>query len=77
MHSQPTSFILLAEIRHAELQAEAAQERLTMQALTNRHPATSIVAGVGHRLGTTLTSAVVVLHKEFTSLRAHMRTRLV
>jgi hypothetical protein len=76
MQSQPTSLILLAEVRHAELQAEAAQERLAMQACTKSFPATSIVAGVRRRLGITLASALTLLHDGLTLLHAHQRTTL-
>jgi hypothetical protein len=76
MQSQPTSLILLAEVRHAELQHEAAQERLAMQALTTRLPATSIVAGVECRLRITLASALTLLHDGLTFLHARQRTTL-
>jgi hypothetical protein len=74
MQSQPTSLIMLAEVRHAELQAEAAQERLAMQALTKTFPATSIVAGVRRRLGITLAGVGTLIHDGLTFLRARQRT---
>jgi hypothetical protein len=76
MQSQPTSLILLAEVRHAELQTEAAQERLAMQALTTRLTATSIVAGVACRLRITLASALAQLHDGLKFLHARQRTTL-
>lgn len=74
MQSQPTSLIMLAEVRHAELQTEAALERLARQALTNRVPATSIVACVGHCLRIALASALMLLQDGLTSMRARKRT---
>jgi hypothetical protein len=74
MQSQPTSLIMLAEVRHAELQAEAAQERLAMQVLNNGGPTTSIVTGVGRRLGIALVSTVTLLHDGLTFLRIRQRT---
>jgi hypothetical protein len=74
MQSQSTSLNMLAEVRHAELQAEAAQERLAMQVLNNGVPTTSIVAGVGRRLGIALASTVTLLHDGLTYLRARQRT---
>ena len=73
MQSQPTSLILLAEVRHAELQAEAAQQRLVHQARPTRFPPTSIMADVRRRLGTTLASTRTVLQSGLTF--AHMRQR--
>jgi hypothetical protein len=77
MQSQPTSLILLAEVRHAELQNEAAQERLAMQALSNRFPTTNIVAGIGRYLGTALAGIGSLLQDGLTSLRMRQRTTLV
>ena len=77
MQSQPTSLIMLAGVRHAELQAEAAQERLAMQSRTNSFQPTSTVAGVGRRLGIALASAITPLHEGLTFLRARQRTTLV
>lgn len=77
MQSQPTSLILLAEVRHAELQNEAAQERLAMQALSNEFPATSIVAGVRHYLGIALVRVGTLLPEGLTCLRVRQRTTLV
>jgi hypothetical protein len=74
MQSQPTSLILLAEVRHAELQAEAAQERLAMQAIANRFPETSLVVGVECCLKSKLTSALTLLHDRLRFLRARQRT---
>jgi hypothetical protein len=74
MQSQPTSVIFLAEVRHVELQNEAAQERLAMQALTNRLPPTSIMAGAGRCLGTALAGLGTLLHDGLTSLRVRQRT---
>jgi hypothetical protein len=74
MQSQPTSLIMLAEVRHAELQAEAAQERLARQALTNRVPATRIVVGVGYRLRIALDSALTLLQDGLMCLRVRKRT---
>jgi hypothetical protein len=71
MQSQSTSLIMLAEVRQAELQAEAAQERFARQALNNGVPATSVVAGLGRRLGITLASTFTLLHVGLTFLRAH------
>jgi hypothetical protein len=77
MQSQPTSVILLAEVRHAELQNEAAQARLARQALTNRSPAASIVVGVGRWLGSALAGPGTLLQDALASLRARQRTTLV
>ena len=77
MQSQPTSLILLAAVRHAELQNEAARERLAMQALSNRFPTTNIVAGVRHFLGTALAGIGALLQDGLTSLRVRQRTTLV
>jgi hypothetical protein len=74
MQSQPTSLIMLVEVRHAELQAEAAPERLARQVLNNGVPTTGIVAGVGRRLGIALASTVTLLHDGLTVLRARQRT---
>ena len=74
MQSQPTSLILLAEVRHAELQAEAAQERLAKQARTTRFPPTSIMADVRRRLGTTLASTCTLVQSGLTSLQRSQRT---
>ena len=74
MQSQPTSLIMLVEVRHAELQAEAAQERLARQALTNRGPATSIVAGVGWRLKFALDGVLTLLQDGLVCLRVRKRT---
>jgi hypothetical protein len=66
MQSQPTSLILLAEVRHAELQAEVAIERLARRAFPNSSLATSIMAGVGRRLGIMLTGVATLLHHKST-----------
>jgi hypothetical protein len=76
MQSQPTSLILLAEVRHAELQTEAARERLAMQACTTRFSLTSMVVGVRRRLGVTVSFAITLLHDGFTFMRARQRTTL-
>jgi hypothetical protein len=77
MQPQPSSLIMLAEVRHAELQAEAAQERLARQALTHGVPATSIVAGVGGRLRIALASALTLRQDRLICLRVRQRTTLV
>jgi hypothetical protein len=76
MQSQPTSLIMLAEVRHVELQHEAAQERLALQACT-RFPPKSIAEIVRRRLGIALDSALTLLHDGLTLLRARQRTTLV
>jgi hypothetical protein len=76
MQSQPTSLILLAEARHAELQHEAAQERLAGQALTTRFSLTSVVIGVKSHLGATVASAFAQLHDGLRVLHARQRTTL-
>ena len=77
MQSHPTSFILLVEVRHAELQNEALQERLARQALTNRFPTTNIVPGIGRYLGIALAGIGTLLQDGLTSLRVRQRTTLV
>jgi hypothetical protein len=76
MQSQPTSLIMLAEVRHAELQAEAAQERLARQACTTRFSPTSMVVGVGRHLRMMLVSALTLVHDGLTFVRARQRTTL-
>jgi hypothetical protein len=76
MQSQPTSLILLAEARHAELQHEAAQERLAGQALTTRFSLTSMVVRVGSRVGVKVAGALTLLHDGLTFMRARQRTTL-
>jgi hypothetical protein len=76
MQSQPTSLILLAEVRHAELQTEAARERLARQACTTRFSLTSMVVGVGRRPGVTVASALTLLHDGLTFMGARQRTTL-
>jgi hypothetical protein len=62
MQSQPTSFILLAEVRHAELQAEAAHERLAMQARGDRFPPMRFVTPIRHLLGIRFAGGDTLLH---------------
>ena len=77
MQSQPTSVILLAEVRHAELQNEAAQERLARQALRDRFPAPGIVAAIERRLEIALTGVGALVQGGLTPLRMRQRTTLV
>jgi hypothetical protein len=74
MQSQPTSLIMLVEVRHAELQAEAAQERLARQVLNTGVPTTTIVAGGVRRLGIAFANTLTPLHDGLTFLRACQRT---
>ena len=77
MQTQPTSVILLAEVRHAELQNEAAQERLARQALSDGFPAPGIVAAIERRLEIALTGVGALVQGGLTSLRMRQRTTLV
>jgi hypothetical protein len=77
MQSQPTSVILLAEVRHAELQNEAAQLRLALQARGNSSPTMNIVASVRHYLRITVAGFGTLIQDGLTSMRVRQRTTLV